>query len=424
MDATKHTSPRASSVAERFEAVRAASAALCETLETEDYVIQSMPDVSPTKWHLAHTSWFFETLVLRDAIPDYQAFHPRFQWLFNSYYNSIGPQFERASRGLVSRPTVDETYRYRAHVDQQMRRLFDTSLPGGLAPIVELGLHHEQQHQELMLMDIKHVFWTNPLRPALRDDAAAPSPHEAAPLRWFEYPGGLCQVGYEGDDFAFDNEGPRHRVFLEPFSLASRCVTNAEYAAFIEDGGYDHHDLWLSSGWATVRAEGWRSPLYWEQRDGEWFELTLGGMRPLDPHAPVVHVSYYEADAYARWAGARLPQEAEWEVIAADAPIEGNFVESGLLHPTVAPPPGESPSQLFGDVWEWTSNAYLPYPGYEPPVGAVGEYNGKFMSGQMVLRGGCVATPHDHIRATYRNFFPPYARWPFAGIRLARWTAS
>jgi ergothioneine biosynthesis protein EgtB len=409
---------------ERFEHVRAATEALCRTLETEDYVVHSMPDVSPTKWHLAHTTWFFETMVLRDAIADYQPYHPEFEWLFNSYYNAVGPQFQRAARGVMSRPTVEETYAYRQHVDRRMRALFDTALPQGTSALIELGLHHEQQHQELMLMDIKHVFWSNPLRPALRDGAAQPSTHAAPPLEWCSHAGGIARVGHDRDGFAFDNETPRHEVLLRPFALGTRCVTNAEYRAFIEDGGYDRSDLWLSDGWRMVQERGWRAPLYWEQHDEDWWEMTLGGMRPLDPHAPVVHVSHYEADAYARWAGARLPTEFEWEVVAREAPIGGNFVESGRLHPAVADASTEHPAQLHGDVWEWTASAYLPYPGYEPPAGAVGEYNGKFMSGQMVLRGGSCVTPRSHARATYRNFFPPDARWPFTGIRLARWTGG
>jgi ergothioneine biosynthesis protein EgtB len=410
------------SLPEHFRRVRAASHDIVRTLKTEDYVIQTMPDVSPMKWHLAHTSWFFETFVLKEALPDFRPLRPEYPYLFNSYYNLAGPQFPRPQRGLLSRPTVAEVYEYRDEVDQAVERLFDAGLAEGIEPVVVTGLHHEQQHQELMLMDIKHVFWTNPLRPALREDAAQPSEHPAPPLEWCAHDEGLYEVGHDGDGFAFDNEGPRHQVFLRPFETGSRPVTNAEYLAFIEDGGYQRPDLWLSDGWNTVRAEGWGAPLYWEQREGEWWEMTLGGMRPLDPHQPVVHVSHYEADAYARWAGARLPAEAEWEVVARSRPVEGNFVESGRFHPA-AGSNGDGdggPAQLFGDVWEWTSSAYLPYPGYQPPPGAIGEYNGKFMSGQMVLRGGACVTPQDHIRATYRNFFPPSARWPFTGIRLAR----
>jgi ergothioneine biosynthesis protein EgtB len=408
---------------EQYRRVRAASAEICRTLKTEDYVIQSMPDVSPAKWHLAHTSWFFETFVLREGLSDYQPRWPEYAYLFNSYYNLAGPQFSRPQRGLLSRPTVADVYAYRDEVDRQMERLFDAGLAEEIEPVVVTGLHHEQQHQELMLMDIKHVFWTNPLRPALRDEAAPVSEHVAPALQWCEYQGGVHEIGWDGEGFAFDNEGPRHDVLLRPYALASRLATNAEYLAFIEDGGYERPDLWLSDGWASVQGEGWGAPLYWEQRDGGWWEMTLGGMRPLDPHQPVTHVSHYEADAYARWAGARLPTEAEWEVAARDRHIEGNFVESGRLHPAVAPDGdggGNGLRQLFGDAWEWTSSAYLPYPGYRAPEGAIGEYNGKFMSGQMVLRGGACVTPQDHVRPTYRNFFPPGARWPFGGIRLAR----
>lgn len=440
---TEHppTHAAAPTLAARYAQIRAATEDLCRTLEPEDYVVQTMDDVSPTKWHLAHTSWFFETFLLRALRPDYRPFHPAFEVLFNSYYNTVGPQFSRPRRGLLSRPTVREVQAYRRHVDEHMMRLLaDAPAPASERTI--LGLHHEQQHQELMLMDIEHVFWSNPLRPALREDAAPPSAHAAPPLRWCRGPEGVHAIGRDPDQagFCFDNEMPRHAVLLQPFELASRCVTNAEYLAFVRDGGYARPEPWLSDGWAAIQSQGWRAPLYWEERDGAWWEMTLGGMRPLDPHAPVVHVSHYEADAYARWAGARLPTEAEWETMAApEATIEtigepgeqpaGNFVESGRLHPTAAPAAAvftgtgagaERPTQLFGDVWEWTASAYLPYPGYRPAPGAIGEYNGKFMSGQMVLRGGACITPAAHIRSTYRNFFPPGARWPFTGLRLAR----
>jgi ergothioneine biosynthesis protein EgtB len=374
-------------LAERYRRVRSASAELCTSLHAEDYVVQTMPDVSPTKWHLGHTSWFFETFLLKEAMSDVRPFRDEYPYLFNSYYNLAGPQFSRSERGLLSRPTVADVYAYRDQVDQQMERLFDLGTSEAVDSVVVTGIHHEQQHQELMLMDIEHVFWTNPLRPALRDDAAPPSEHPTPALEWCEYADGLYEIGEDGhgfraDGFHYDNEGPRHTVALTPWQLASRLATNGEYLAFIEDGGYERPELWLSDGWATVRAEGWRAPLYWEQRDGERWEMTLGGMRPLDPHQPVVHVSHYEADAYARWAGARLPSEAEWEVAARSHPVEGNFVGSGRLHPTVAPDDaGPRPTQLFGDAWEWTSSAYLPYPGYRPPPGAIGEYNGKFMSG-------------------------------------------
>lgn len=426
----------------RYERVRRLSETLCEGLEREDYVVQTMDDVSPTKWHLAHTSWFFETFLL-SHLSNYRCFSVAYEYLFNSYYNAVGPQFHRPHRGQLSRPTVAEVYRYRRHVDEHMARLLaalDDALVGAggggdpealvgasaaaLRDRVTLGLHHEQQHQELILMDIKHVFGHNPLRPALRPDAAPPSPHPAPPLRWFRGPDGVHQLGAAGDGFCFDNETPRHSVFVAPFELASRCVTNGEYLAFVDAGGYERSEHWLSDGWAAVTRGGWRAPLYW-QRDGDAvLEMTLGGLRALDLHAPVTHVSHYEADAYARWSGARLPTEAEWEVMAAAAPevdrARGNFCDSMRLHPTAAPDWPDRPAQLLGDVWEWTASAYLPYPGYRPAAGAIGEYNGKFMSGQMVLRGGSCVTSASHLRATYRNFFPAAARWPFTGIRLAR----
>jgi ergothioneine biosynthesis protein EgtB len=413
------------SLAEQYWRVRAFSEALARPLVTEDYVIQSMPDVSPTKWHLAHVSWFFETFILGPNVPDYASLNPRYTYLFNSYYEVVGPRHCRPRRGLVSRPTVEETYRYRAHVDEHMLRLLEHADDGQLrrlAPLITLGLHHEQQHQELLLTDIKHVFWSNPLRPAYVERAAN-APGMIPPRGWRAYPEGVRWIGHAGDDFAFDNESPRHRQFLQPFELASRPVTNAEYLAFIEDGGYRRPAPWLSAGWATVQEQGWAAPLYWEQREGAWCSMTLdGGMREVDPAEPVCHVSYFEADAYARWAGARLPTEAEWEVAAADAPVTGNFVERGAFHPRppgLGPAEGE-PAQLFGDVWEWTQSAYAPYPGFRPAPGAIGEYNGKFMCNQYVLRGGSCATAQSHIRPTYRNFFPPDARWQFTGIRLAR----
>jgi ergothioneine biosynthesis protein EgtB len=401
-----------------YRRVRAATEARVRGLEPEDMVAQSMDDCSPAKWHLAHTTWFFETFVLR-AEPGHAPFHPAFEVLFNSYYEAVGPQFPRPRRGLLTRPTVREVLAYRAHVDAAVERRLAAGVAPEIAARVELGLHHEQQHQELILMDLKHLFAQSPLRPALRPDAAPPSVRPAPPLAWHAGPDGLVELGHAGAGFCFDNEAPRHRVFLGPYALASRCVTNGEYAEFIADDGYRRPDLWLSDGWATARRLGWTAPLYWHLADGTGSEFTLGGTRPLDPHAPVVHVSHYEADAYARWAGARLPTEAEWETVAAGAAIAGNFVESGRLHPTSAPD-GPGPQQLFGDVWEWTASAYLPYPGYRPAAGALGEYNGKFMSGQMVLRGGSCVTPAEHARASYRNFFPPAARWPFAGIRLIR----
>jgi ergothioneine biosynthesis protein EgtB len=425
-------------LADLYRRVRRFSEQLCRPLETEDYVVQSMPDCSPAKWHLAHVSWFFETFLLAPQLPDYRSPHPQYTYLFNSYYNAVGERHCRPKRGLISRPTVAETYRYRAYVDEHVLELLehaDEQRLGALAPVVVLGLHHEQQHQELLLTDLKHMLAQNPLHPAY-----APRPPAAAgaapPLRWHTYAGGLAWIGHAGaptrtpgsawgpagPGFAFDNEGPRHQQFLRPFQLASRPVTNGDFLAFIEDGGYQRPELWLSAGWATVQDEGWQAPLYWERHDGRWCAQTLAGLHEVDPAEPVCHVSYFEADAYARWADARLPTEAEWEVAAADLPPAGNFVESGRYHP--APLSGDdaaaAPLALFGDVWEWTQSSYAPYPGFRPAPGAIGEYNGKFMCNQYVLRGGSCATARSHIRATYRNFFPADARWQFMGLRLAR----
>jgi ergothioneine biosynthesis protein EgtB len=416
---------RAATLLARYEGVRAQTENLCAPLEVEDYVVSSMPDVSPTKWHLAHTSWFFETFVLAEYDRGYRSPDPRYAYLFNSYYVQAGERHCRAQRGLVTRPTVGEIYRYRAHVDSAMRRLIgriagDASHPA--ARLVELGLHHEQQHQELLVTDIKHVLWTNPLRPTYRTIPTAPAA-ATRPIDWMAYDGGVQSIGHTGDGFAFDNEGPRHRVFLEPYRLASRLVTNGEYLDFIEDGGYRRPELWLSAGLATVRDRGWEGPLYWE-RDGDdrWTEFTLGGTRPLEGAAladPVAHVSFYEADAFARWAGSRLPTEFEWEAAARDRPVEGRFVEAERFHPGPAAAGGVELGQLYGDVWQWTQSAYVGYPNYRPPTGAIGEYNGKWMADQWVLRGASCATPRSHARLTYRNFFPSDARWQFTGIRLA-----
>ncbi|MEO1268887.1 MAG: ergothioneine biosynthesis protein EgtB [Myxococcota bacterium] len=407
---------------ERFEAVRGLTDRLCEPLEPEDFVIQSMDDVSPTKWHLAHTTWFFETFVLMPSVPSYTEHHPQYGYLFNSYYNTVGPMFARPRRGLLSRPTVREVFAYRAHVDGWMRRLLggEWGTPdNALTQVVEIGLHHEQQHQELLVTDIKHVLSCNPLSPIYR-------PHKALsgdiPQRfWVEFSEDLYRIGYDGDGFAFDNESPRHRVFLPSFALSSRLVTNGEYLEFMRDGGYERFALWLSEGWSIVQEQGWKAPLYWFERDGEWWSMTLGGPRPIDMREPVCHVSYFEADAYARWAEARLPTEAEWEVAAAQATSSGNFVEEGHYHPIPAVDAGGGGlRQMFGDVWEWTASPYVAYPGYAPLEGALGEYNGKFMCNQMVLRGGSCATSQTHIRPTYRNFFPTHSRWQFMGIRLAQ----
>ncbi len=410
-----------SAVAARYDAVRSRTKSLCEPLETEDYVVSSMPDVSPTKWHLAHTSWFFETFVLAPHASGYRSPEPRYAFLFNSYYVQAGERHCRAQRGLVTRPTVAEVYAYRAHIDEAMRALLreigdDPAHPA--TALIELGLHHEQQHQELLVTDIKHVFWTNPMRPTYRARPAAMSAPVPS-LGWVDVAEGVRRIGRatDAEGFAFDNEGPAHRVFVERFRLASRLTTNGEYLAFVEDGGYRKPTLWLSNGWAVVKERGWTAPLYWERGPDGWTEFSLGGTRPLDPAEPVCHVSYYEADAFARWAGYRLPSEAEWEIVAAREPVDGAFVEHGSFHPCPASRGGLA--QLYGEVWQWTRSPYVPYPGFSPAAGAVGEYNGKFMCDQWVLRGASCATPRSHARLTYRNFFPSDARWQFTGVRLA-----
>ena len=407
----------------RYLAVRDTSHKLCTPLSHEDCAVQSMPDASPVKWHLAHTSWFFETFVLEhDA--DYKLFDPSYKMLFNSYYHSVGSQHPRPQRGLLTRPNFDTVLAYRKHVDEHIVRLHDQNrgFQGKTGLLLETGLQHEQQHQELMLMDIKHLFSCNPLKPAYQ--VYVQSAAEAAPaMQWQCYAAGSRRVGHQGEGFAFDNETPRHRVRGAAFALATRLVTNSEYLEFIEDGGYRRPELWLSDGWSTVQTDGWQAPLYWEKRGDSWHELTLAGLHAISPQTPVCHVSYYEACAYAAWKSARLPTEVEWEHAAQTigAP-EGNFLERGLLHPTVAKQRQYSPEpqQLFGDTWEWTASAYLPYPGYRTPAGALGEYNAKFMCNQMVLRGGCCVTSCSHIRPSYRNFFYPQQRWQFGGIRLAR----
>ncbi|HXF07920.1 MAG TPA: ergothioneine biosynthesis protein EgtB [Candidatus Acidoferrales bacterium] len=407
-----------------FGRIRATTERLCAPLDAEDMVIQAMPDVSPPKWHLAHTTWFFETFVLAPHAPGYRAFHPRYVFLFNSYYNQVGAFHPRAQRGLLSRPTTAEVLAYRAHVDQHLVTWLGNATPELLAivlPLIELGLNHEQQHQELLLMDLKYNLHCNPLYPAYRDDLAAHPAAACESTRFLPQAGGVVEIGHNGDGFAFDNESPRHRVLLEPYRLADRLVSCGEYLEFIRAGGYRTPEWWLSDGWATVQTRGWQAPLYWHADGDDWRVFTLGGLRPLDPAAPVSHLSFYEADAFARFAGRRLPTEFEWEAAAVQAGADaarGNFLEADHLEPTPAAG-GAGLQQLFGDVWEWTASAYLPYPRYRPAAGAVGEYNGKFMSGQMVLRGGCCLTPVGHTRPTYRNFFPPDARWVCAGLRLA-----
>jgi ergothioneine biosynthesis protein EgtB len=410
-----------SDLASRFERIREQTQTLAQRLSPEDCALQSMPDASPVKWHLAHTTWFFETFVLAQHTPNYATFDPHFRVLFNSYYHGVGDKHPRPERGLLSRPDLATVHKYRAHVDRAMLALISCELAPDLAALIDLGLHHEQQHQELILTDLKHLFSRNPMRPSYQSRWPLLQVNPAA-LAWHRYEAELISIGHRGNGFAFDNEGPAHQAFVAPFELASRPVTHGEFAAFIADGGYRRPELWLSLGFDTVQAQHWQAPLYWEERDGRWWTFTLRGMAEIDPHAPVCHVSYFEADAYARWAGARLPTEFEWEAAACHVTPEGNFVDGGVLHPLPSPrlANGGAPQQLYGDVWEWTSSSYAPYPGFRPAAGAVGEYNGKFMCNQYVLRGGSCATPASHIRATYRNFFPPEARWQFSGIRLAR----
>jgi ergothioneine biosynthesis protein EgtB len=410
----------------RFDDVRAHTETLAAPLSPEDQTVQSMPDVSPTKWHRAHVTWFFETFVLADHEAGFAPFQDTYWFLFNSYYETLGPRFSRPQRGLITRPGAHDVGTYRTNVDARVRDLvgrLDAGTLEKLAPVIELGFHHEQQHQELLLMDIKHVLSINPLRPSYAGSASAASAPDQ--LGWVEVDGGLVEVGHEGDGFRFDNEEPRHRVWLEPYRLADRLITNGEWLEFIADRGYQRHELWLSEGWARVDAEAWRAPLYWTELDGVWFEHTLHGTWPVNPGLPVSHVSFYEAEAFATWAGKRLPSEAEWEHgVVSDGQGEvdtdaANLADSETFHPRAAGPTTGHLRQVHGDCWEWTSSAYHPYPGFHPPVGAIGEYNGKFMSNQMVLRGGCALTPPGHARTTYRNFFPHGARWALSGVRLA-----
>lgn len=416
-----------SSWVDAYTRVRQGSRAICGPLQIEDYVVQSMADASPVKWHLAHTSWFFEQFILKPQARDYRVFHPGFDYLFNSYYQTVGPMHQRPQRGQLTRPTVAEVLAYRSHVDEHMQALLESldrytpQQSDRINVLVTLGLNHEQQHQELMLTDLKHLFSCNPLLPAYR--AAAPiGASSVDALRFISFDGGVREIGASGKHFCFDNETPRHRTLVEMYALADRPITNAEYMEFVREGGYRRADFWLSDGWSTVTSEDWSRPLYWaESLDAEF---TLAGLQPLNPAAPVCHLSYYEADAFARWAGARLPTEAEWELAAGGLPVTGNLYKGASGHSPLHPAPVENAQsglkQMYGDVWEWTASPYSAYPGYRTPAGALGEYNGKFMCNQLVLRGGSCVTPEDHIRATYRNFFHPQARWQFMGVRLAR----
>lgn len=406
-------------LASEYQRVRAATSALCATLAPEDTVAQSMPDASPAKWHLAHTTWFFEQFLLAHFDGGYRRFRHGWDYLFNSYYQSVGPMHARPQRGLLTRPTLRETLDYRAHVDAAMHELMirhgdDPELQSRLV----LGLNHEQQHQELLLTDIQHLFSLNPLQPVFRE-TAVPAPTAAVALRFIDGRTGMVEIGHAGAGFAYDNEAPRHRALLHPHAIANRCVTNAEFRGFIDAGGYRTPTLWLSEGWDGVRREGWAHPLYWD--DALETTFGLGGRRAIEPSAPVCHIGFFEADAFARWAGARLPTEFEWEAMAQALPPTGNFADSSTLQPLPARADTDTAMlQVFGDVWEWTASPYVGYPGYRPAAGAIGEYNGKFMCGQWVLRGGSCATPAGHVRATYRNFFQPAARWQFSGLRLAR----
>jgi ergothioneine biosynthesis protein EgtB len=411
-----------SPLAALFQQTRSATVRLASPLSPEDCALQPMPDASPVKWHLAHTSWFFETFILERFEPGYTHFDASFRILFNSYYNAVGEKHPRPQRGMISRPGLAEVLSYRKHVDEHMLALLAKSpVPPELADLVTLGVNHEEQHQELILTDLKYLLSLNPLKPVYQKHWPL-TPIMARKPAWVKFQGGVVEAGFAEKEFAFDNESPRHKTYVHPFELASLPVTHGEFLAFMEDGGYRKPDLWLSLGWDAVNAQKWEAPLYWEKRNGVWHTFTLHGMAPVDPNTPLCHISYFEADAFARWAGARLPTEFEWELASQDVEIAGNFVDTGALHPLALrdEPPVSGLAQMFGDVWEWTQSSYAPYPGFKAAAGAIGEYNGKFMCNQYVLRGGSCATPLRHIRPTYRNFFPPDARWQFSGLRLAR----
>jgi ergothioneine biosynthesis protein EgtB len=409
---------KSTSLRNRLLETRRISLKLAAPLSDEDQVVQAMDDASPTKWHLAHTTWFFEAFVLPRFLPGYGVFDETFEYCFNSYYESVGPRHPRPKRGLLTRPSGDQVRAYRAHVDEALERLFDTDLTDEALSLVELGINHEQQHQELLLTDILSLFASQPLKPAYREAKPGVSLGTTAPLAFTAFDGGIFEVGHDGNGFAYDNEGPRHEELIRPFRLANRCVTNSEWIDFIADGGYRTATLWLADGWATINAQDWMGPLYFEEAEGGYMQMSLHGSRPVDPAAPVTHVSFFEADAFARWAGYRLPSEFEWEAAAASAPAKGRDLGANHLRPMPVGA-GDGLAQMFGDVWEWTESAYLAYPGFNAAPGAVGEYNGKFMCNQFVLKGGSCATPEGHIRRTYRNFFYPHQRWQFTGLRLA-----
>jgi ergothioneine biosynthesis protein EgtB len=416
--------PKTDALADAFERTRQLSMEICEPLEREDYVVQSMTEASPAKWHLAHSTWFFERFILNAEL-GHDLLHPEFNYLFNSYYNAAGDQWTRSQRGLLSRPTVDKIEAYRADVDSVMHDLIVSRATDDpeLARLVELGIHHEQQHQELLVTDTKHMFAQNPLYPQVIEPPKSRRSGSAPQLEWLTLDGGTYEIGWNGEGFAYDNESPRHEVLLRDCRIANRPVTCGDWIEFIEDGGYKDDRLWLSDGWAKRKEQGWSSPGYWVNKDGDWHLYTWWGLERVDPAEPVCHISYYEADAFAKWAGARLPTEAEWEVASRRGDVQsGRYLNVDRRHPTPVRGSAEAdgPIQMFGDVWEWTSSSYGPYPGFEPWEGMVGEYNGKFMCNQMVLRGGSCATPPDHIRRTYRNFFYPHTRWQYAGLRLAK----
>ncbi len=408
---------------EQLFKTRELSSSLAAPLSDEDQVVQSAIYASPTKWHLAHTTWFFEAFILSRYLDNYIRFNEDFEYCFNSYYNSVGERHPRPIRGLLTRPGAQEVRNYRLYVDEHLHQLlnqYDGDIPTPLAELIALGINHEQQHQELLLTDILTVFAANPLRPAYKNPAPREVDKSFVELSWKKFDGGLVDIGYNGHSFSYDMEGPVHKHYTAPYKLANRLVTNGEWLEFMKDGGYETVSLWLDDGWSLIQTEGWKTPLYWERKNDSWFKMSLRGLQPVDPNAPVAHISYYEADAFARWSGKRLPTEFEWEIAARDVPLSGNTLGSGAIRPLPAVPDDtKNLLQIFGDVWEWTQSPYVPYPGFQPTADAVGEYNGKFMSNKYVLRGGSCATPDGHIRSTYRNFFCPEERWQFKGLRLA-----